>query len=253
MILAVQKLRDMAKGGALLAKWTIGYYVATTVVAIVHSVIATSLGWRRLMTVMSADQLAIAEDDQESIEEKKDVKIHAVVVDMFESLIPDNVVASLAENSLLAVLVTSIVVGYLIKGPNSSVLRATVEIERIVMVIITFLIKCAPIGVFFLILPNFFKLDVESVGQNLGVLMGACLTGIFFHLFVVLPIIFFSFTRKNPYTYWVKNAPAWVTAWGSASSAGTLPVTMKCAQARGIPVTIQKFALPLGALINMDG
>jgi Na+/H+-dicarboxylate symporter len=182
MILAVQKLREMSSGGALLARWTIGYYVATTVLAILHSVIAVAVGWRRLMTVMPPDQLEVSESDQEMIEERQEIQIHKVVEDMFKSLIPENIINSLASNDLLAVLVTSVIVGYLIKGPNSSVLRATVEIEKIIMIVITFLIKCAPIGVFFLILPNFFKLDVSSVGQNLGVLIAATLSGIFLHL-----------------------------------------------------------------------
>ncbi len=46
---------------------------------------------------------------------------------------------------------------------------------------------------------------------------------------------------------------AWVKAWGTASSAAALSVTLKCAKARGIPDTVAKFVLPLGCLINMDG
>jgi len=172
---------------------------------------------------------------------------------MFESLIPANVVQALAENSLLAVLVTSVIIGYLIEDPDSPLLKLTKEIEKIVTKIITFLIKLAPIGVFFLILPNLFKLDIQDIGQNLGVLIGASICGLAIHLFIVLPAIFFIVVRKNPFSYWIRNSPAWVTAWGSASSAATLPVTLKCARARGIPLTITQFALPLGCLVNMDG
>lgn len=52
---------------------------------------------------------------------------------------------------------------------------------------------------------------------------------------------------------WLKCSPAWITAWGTASSAATLPVTIRCVLERGVPVTITKFAVPLGCLINMDG
>lgn len=37
MILAIQRLREMSKGGAVLARWTIGYYVLTTLIAVFHS------------------------------------------------------------------------------------------------------------------------------------------------------------------------------------------------------------------------
>ena len=49
----------------------------------------------------------------------------------------------------------------------------------------TFLIKLAPIGVFFLILSNLFTLDIEDIGQNLGVLVGASIVNMAIHLFVV--------------------------------------------------------------------
>ncbi|CCF39507.1 excitatory amino acid transporter 2 [Colletotrichum higginsianum] len=122
------------------------------------------------------------------------------------------------------------------------------------MVIITFLIKLAPIGVFFLILPNMFKLDINDIGVNLGILMGGAISSMLLHLFVILPIIFFAFTRQNPYTVWFSCSPAWLTAWGTASSAATLSVTMRCCrETLKIPETVNKFAVPLGCLVNMDG
>lgn len=172
---------------------------------------------------------------------------------MFRSFIPANVVNSLATDDLLAVIITAIVVGYLIESPNSPIIRVVEEIERMITKIISFLIRVAPIGVFFLILPNLMKLDISQIGQNLGLLMGGVLTTMLIHVLVVLPSLFFGFTRMNPYKFWLLISPAWVTAWGSASSAATLSVTLRCAEARGIPRTIYKFTCPLGCLINMDG
>lgn len=202
-----------------------------------------------------AETLGLTEEDAADIEDRTSDQeaAHDIVVSVAESFIPQNIFQSLAEDQLLAVLVSAVVVGALIKGPNSSLLRAIKEIDRIVFIIIEFLIKLAPIGVFFLILANILTLDIEDIGQNLGVLIGASVCGMFIHLFIMLPILFFAFTRQNPYSFWLKNAPAWVTAWGSASSAATLPITMKCLAKRGVPSNIYKFTTPLGALINMDG
>ncbi|KAG9232163.1 Sodium:dicarboxylate symporter [Amylocarpus encephaloides] len=252
MILAVQSLKDISRGGATLARYTIGYYICTTLIAIVHSTILTSLVWAKLMVTVSSESQALSAEDQEMVAEREDVAIHDVVVQMFESLIPSNVVNALATDSLLAVLVTSVVVGYLVQ-PNGSILRAVKEIEKIITIIITFLIKLAPIGVFFLILPNLFRLDLAEIGVNLGILIGASISNMAIHLFIVFPAIFFLVTRTNPYLYWFKNSPSWITAWGTASSAATMPVTLKVAKARGIPDTISKFSIPLGTLINMDG
>jgi Na+/H+-dicarboxylate symporter len=252
MILAVQRLREMTGKGKVLARWTIGYYVGTTLLAIVISTILTDLVWGRLMQEVHGDALKVADKDAETFAEREKVEIHMVVQDMFDSLIPQNVVSALANDSLLAVLVTSIVVGYLL-NPGSAIVRVLEEIEVLITKIITFLIKIAPIGVFFLILPNLFKLDIRDIGKNLGILIGGGVANMAIHLFIVLPILFVAFTRSNPYTYWFKSSPAWLTAWGSASSAATLPVTMKVVASHGIPNTISKFSVPLGCLINMDG
>ncbi|KIV88442.1 hypothetical protein PV10_08125 [Exophiala mesophila] len=253
MILAVQNLKTMAKEGAQLARWTVGYYVLTTIMAIVHSLIMVDLVWRRLMVVASDESLGVDPDDQATIDERSGNEVHDIVVQVFRSFIPNNVVAALAQDSLLAVLVSSIVVGCLIRGPDSSLLRAVKEVERIITIIITFLIYLAPVGVFFLILSNLMTLNIADIGQNLGVLIGGSISGMVIQLFILLPIIFYSFTRINPYTYWAKCSPAWITAWGTASSAATLPVTIRQVRARGVPETINKFSVPLGCLINMDG
>ncbi|GIZ36937.1 hypothetical protein CKM354_000040200 [Cercospora kikuchii] len=252
IILAVQNLKAMTKGGSKLAKWTISYYVLTTVLAVVHSMILMDLVWSNLMVQADADSLEVAEEDQETIDERASQQPHDIVVTVFTSFIPQNVFQALAEDQLLAVLVTAVVVGCLLK-PNSSLLRAIKEIDRIVYVIIEFLIKLAPIGVFFLIVSNLMTLDVATIGQNLGVLIGASLAGMFIHLLIFLPAIFWIFTRQNPFTWWLKHAPAWILAWGSASSAATLPVTMRCLDKNKVPKNVYKFTAPLGCLINMDG
>jgi len=256
MIMAVQRLRTMAQGGGKagqLARWTIGYYVITTVIAVAHSCILVGLVWSKLMTVVGQATLDdIDEKTAEEIKDRKKLAIHTVVVNMFESLVPNNVVNAMATDSLLAVLVTAVVLGYAIK-PGSALIRAVEEIEQIIMRIITVLIYLAPVGVFFLIMPNLFRLNIAEIGLNLGILIGGTLCGMVLHLFIIIPLIFIAFTRQNPYKLWMRCSPAWITAWGTASSAATLPVTIRCVLAQGVPVTVTKFAVPLGCLINMDG
>ncbi|KAL2758866.1 hypothetical protein ACRALDRAFT_2099178 [Sodiomyces alcalophilus JCM 7366] len=254
MILAVQSLREITKGGAILARWTVGYYVITTLIAIAFSIVMTSQVWAPLMTVASDESLDRDANNIDDFSDREEVKPHDVVVTLFDTLIPRNIAAALADDELLAILVTSIVVGYLLPADgHSSVLRAVKEVNDMITRVIVVLIKLAPIGVFFLILPNMFRLDLNDVGTNLGYLIGGAISSMMIHLLVILPIIFFAFTRQNPYPYWVKSSAAWTTAWGTASSAATLPVTLRCARERGNPNTVVDFAVPLGCLINMDG
>ncbi|OAQ99065.1 hypothetical protein LLEC1_06749 [Akanthomyces lecanii] len=179
--------------------------------------------------------------------------LEGVVQQMFQSFVPDNIAYAVADNQLLAVLVVSIVVGYLVEDESSSILRAAREVERMVTIVVTFIIQCSALGVFSLILSNILKLDPATMGRNLGVLIASTLSSMAIHLFVAVPIIFFALTRMNPYVYWLKNSRAWITAWGSASSAATLSISLDCARDRGISKTVRSFSVPLGCLINMDG
>ncbi|KAH7019392.1 Sodium:dicarboxylate symporter [Ilyonectria destructans] len=272
MLLAVQRLRVMSNGGSSLAKWTVGYYIITTLIAITLSCLMTGLVWSKLYSTVSPDQLKLDTAD-DSLPDTSEREIYTVVLEMFQSFIPKNVVYALANDELLgsmsnnmitlpiegiltvylSVIIVAIIVGYLIESPESPIIRVTEEIERLITKIITFLIQIAPIGVFSLILSNVMKLDIGQIGMNLGLLIGATLSTMFIHLFIVIPIIFYTFTKMNPYPFWIKCSPAWVTAWGSASSAATLSVTIRCVKDRGIPSTIYKFSCPLGCLVNMDG
>lgn len=251
LILAIQSLRDLGSGnGALIAKWTLGYYIVTTIIAIVFSILTVALGWSRLMVPVTEREEAdpgLDTDDENAPREP-----HQAVVLLFETLIPQNIFNALAEDTLLSVMVVSIIVGCLLKR-DSPILRVVKEIEELVLKIIIFLIKLAPVGVFFLILPNMFRLDISIIGQNLGVLIGAALSGMFIHMFITLAIIFAVLVKENPYTFFLRISPAWMTAWGSASSAATLPITMRTTLAQGVPVTVTKFAVPVGCLVNMDG
>lgn len=115
------------------------------------------------------------------------------------------------------------------------------EVDRLVTIVVTFLIKLAPIAVFSLILSNIMRLDMSSVGKNLGILIGNSLSSMFIHLLIVFPIIFYAVCRINPYTYWLSASRAWITAWGTASSAATLPVTMRVVMSQKVHPTVAKF------------
>jgi Na+/H+-dicarboxylate symporter len=221
------------------------------------SCLLVALAWAPMFTVVSDEALGLTQAQIDAADERAEAggenPPHMVVKQMFQSLIPNNVVKALAENQLLSVLVTAVVLGYLIPSRDSVFLKIIIEIEAMIMRVITFLIKLAPVGVFFLILSSLMRLSLSDIGTNLGMLIGFTLANMAVHVFIVYPVMFFAFTRQNPYAFWIKIAPAWVTAWGSASSAATLPVTLRVAAARKIPVTIYKFTCPLGCLINMDG
>ena len=74
-----------------------------------------------------------------------------------------------------------------------------------------------------------------------------------FHVFVSMPTLVYTFTKRNPYQYMRAMMPALLTGFSTASSSGTLGVTMETAEKRGgVSKRVTSFVL-LGATVNMDG
>lgn len=71
---------------------------------------------------------------------------------------------------------------------------------------------------------------------------------------VVHGIMFYFVTKMNPFWYFKHIVPAQTMAFACASSAATIPVTLRSVRSTGVvPEPILKFVVPLGATINMDG
>merc|ERR1712215_179373 len=78
--------------------------------------------------------------------------------------------------------------------------------------------------------------------------------GISIQGFVILPVIYGIVTRTLPFKFIGKMGPALATAFGTASSSATLPVTVNSLEeGNKVDSRISRFVLPIGATINMDG
>ena len=96
--------------------------------------------------------------------------------------------------------------------------------------------------------------DLSGAFSNVGYLVAANLCGFIAHFLITDVCIFWLASGQNPFPYLKNIIPAQTTALACASSAATLPVTLRCVKATGrVPDDIRNFVCPLGATINMDG
>ena len=125
---------------------------------------------------------------------------------------------------------------------------------EVIMRLTHIIIKFAPVGVFGLI--------VTMVNQNMGagffkavgLYMVTIAVGLSLHLFIVLPLILYLFTRRNPVDQFTHMVSALATVFATSSSLAALPVTMECVEKNiGVSPKVANFVLPLGATVNMDG
>src|SRR5699024_10686258 len=108
-----------------------------------------------------------------------------------------------------------------------------------------------PIGMFCLMFTEALKMEhsIGEVAVQLAKLYALTLIGFAVLLLVFYPLLYFLFTRANPFRLYNHILPAILIALGSSSSAMTLPVTMRCMEeSAGLAKSIVQSVLPLGSL-----
>lgn len=160
--------------------------------------------------------------------------------------------------NILGLVVFSLAVG-LILGRMGKKARLFVEwmsvFNDVIMQLVTMVMWYSPIGIFSLIAAKFSSMeDISGTFESLLLYMVTVIVGLMIHSFIVLPVIYLLFTRKNPLTFVVGIIQALLTAFGTSSSSATLPVTFRCLEENNrIDKRVTRFVLPIGATINMDG
>jgi Na+/H+-dicarboxylate symporter len=89
----------------------------------------------------------------------------------------------------------------------------------------------------------------------LNILWKVFLIVISLHLLYLLFLFCISgiISRKNPFWLMKNQIPGYLTAIGTQSSAATIPINLKCAEADGVSLEIRNFVIPLCANIHMAG
>jgi len=163
-----------------------------------------------------------------------------------------------SSTNILGLVVFAVVTGIAIAqcGEEGKPLLSFFESISIVMMrVTTWIIHLAPIGVCFLIAGQILEMkDVAAEFAKLGLYFFTVLLGLSIHGFIVLPGIYVIVTRTLPFRFIANMGNAIVTAFGTASSSATLPVTINSLEEKnGVDSRIARFVLPIGATINMDG
>lgn len=170
-------------------------------------------------------------------------------------IIPDNVVAAMAEAKLLSVLFFAILFGVALstldepkRRPLVAVLQAVVDC----MFKITHMVMAySPIGIFALIAVTVSTFGVNSL-LPLAKLIGVTYLAVFFFAIVVLGLAARA-VGENIFEIIKAYKDELILAFSSASSATVMPQLMAKTEARGIPRAITSLVIPLGYSFNLDG
>lgn len=171
------------------------------------------------------------------------------------NFVPTNPIGALAEGEMIQIIIFAVIVGLLIASMEDRLItlgNVVTEMNDLMMGMTMWVMKLAPIGVFFLISRTFASLGYDVIISMLSY-MATVLGGLLVQLILVYMVLLTVFTRVNPVNFLKKFAPVMTFAFSTASSNATVPVNIKTLEEMGVDRKISSFTIPLGATINMDG
>jgi len=247
LVTGVAGLGDTKRFGSMFGK-TLLYYFVTSALAISTGLLLVNLirpGEGALLP--GGGEPAVGGDES----------VTGVFRDMVDRLIPTNPLQSLAGGEFLSIITFSILLGVFIiytGGKSGQVLREFFQAAfDVVMKLTMAVIALAPIGVLAFML---FATSTQGIDifKSLAWYMVTVFLALCIHACITLPLIVKFVGRRSPWQFAQSMSPALMTAFSTASSNGTLPVTMTSVEERaGVSNEVSSFVLPLGATINMDG
>ncbi|MBZ0136019.1 MAG: dicarboxylate/amino acid:cation symporter [Planctomycetes bacterium] len=253
MIVGVSSLGDIRKAGRIGGR-TIIYYAATTGMAVLTGILLVNIIEPGVVGASVPENVSAL---PQSLQQPKGAL--EAILDVVRGMFPDNLIAAGAGMNVLGLIVFSIVLGAVLSTMGERgrpVLRFFESFNEAIMKIVHLIVWYAPVGIASLLMArmgaagaDFWNVEVKQLGWY----MTTVISGLGIHVLITLPLIYFLFKRQHPFRYLWGMAQALLTAFSTASSSATLPVTMECAKNNKISERTAGFVLPLGATINMDG
>ena len=236
---------------------TLGFYVITTFIAVLIALLLVNLVEpgvidgepQRANLALTADAVEVAEG----------VK-HRAETNIFETIkgvVPPNIVEAAANAKLLALVFFAVLFGFYlarIEQPHQgTVLSFWQGIFQVMMRVTIWVMRLAPIGVFALI-AKIIAISGFNGARSLTMFAVCVVAGLVLFGFVALPILLAVVARVNPWRIYPAMAPAMLTAFSTASSSATLPLSLQCVERNAkVSERIAGFVMPLGASVNHAG
>jgi Na+/H+-dicarboxylate symporter len=250
MIVGISRLGDIRKLGKTGGR-TLAYYMATTATAVLIGIILVNITQPGVGVEVEGALIPDQVKGKEAIG----------VVDILMSFISPNIVKAATDMDILPLIIFSLLFGAVLTtlGRRGKIVIDVFDgINEAIMKIVHLIMYIAPFGIFALIASRLgqagggeaFWAEVLKIGKYAGTVIA----GLLIHGVIVLPLLLSIIARRNPLRYVSGMGSALVTAFSTASSSATLPLTIECAEENNkVSRRSSLFVLPIGATINMDG
>ncbi len=249
LIVGIAGLGDITKVGKT-GLITLVYFMMTTGISVVIGLCMVNLLAPGLSVEMTVE-----------LPEKVAGKVDIGITDILLTFIKPNLVESMMKMDILPIIIFSLVFGGALTTlgeKGKSVINFFDGVNEAIMKMVHLVLYFAPLGIFALIASilgaagggDAFWGELMKIGKYAFTVIAALLI----HALVVLPAILIFVTRRSPIKYFKGASAALITAFSTASSSATLPVTIECSEENNkVSRRASLFVLPIGATVNMNG
>jgi len=228
---------------------TLFYYICTSLLAIVTGLLLVNIIRPGVGVEMGFTKNVV--DLTESAGSVKEILMR---------VIPSNVFNSMAQGDILPIIFFAIIFAVFISQVDSKysvpLTNLFEGVFEVMMKMTMFIIKFTPLGVFGIVSREVMHNadQLGSLAGSMAIYMLTVVLALSIHAFITLPLILRFIAKANPVKHFKNMIAPLLTAFSTASSSATLPLTMETVEYEsGVSNKISSFTLPLGATINMDG
>ena len=215
-IIGLVDVRKLGRPGG----YTILYYVSTTVLAVITGLVIVNVIQPGVGAFDEEALQAFAQSGRIAAVEAESATIGTILNNLLLMLFTDNLIFAASETNLLPLIVFSIIFAGMLTTMGERVSNITAMIVQVNDALLSFvllLMKLAPIGIFCLVAARFGEAQAEGefveVLQQTGWYVITVLTGLAIHALATVPLLYWVFTRRNPYRFLVRMSQALLTAF----------------------------------------
>lgn len=245
----------------------------------------TALVGSLILIAVSKDQYSVSDSSAVVVKQKT---VYDIISDILRNLIPKNIIKATTHQELTryylnetAKLVSNrtvfikrvdyiegsnilgILVFALLIGAGASVLDKKAELfkeffkscNEVVILVLRWLIMFAPIGIASLIIEAVF--EVDDLGESfkkIGLFTGLCVAFLLIYGVIILSLMIFLFTRKNPFKYYYYFLEPMLLAFASTSGAVCIHKSLDiCDKDIKMDQRMSRFTIPFYTTLQADG
>ena len=247
LVVGIAKLGDIKAVGRIGGKAMIWFFSA--------SFISLLIGMFWVNTLQPGVGLKLGDIDMASAAELTAKTQSFSFQNFIEHIIPKSIVEAMATNEILQIVIFSIFFGLAAASMGEAampIVKAFDKISHIVLKMVNYVMKFAPIGVFGAIAGVFAIKDVNDLLVTYAKFFSSFLVGIG-SLWLFLLLIGYVFLKSRMTVLLKRIVSPLVIAFGTTSSEAVFPKLTEELERFGVKDKIVSFMLPLGYSFNLDG